>query len=313
MTADRPIYEPEVEELLRELAVDPTSTLLRVPRKGVVPTLFDKNAMVSPRAAGLSSAERHLLQVYREEVALLLREAYYLYLQQGEPFGPALAWDVIKDRRFRPPTIEEWQHKVERALVRPLEGDGAPEAHDVLALCVRESPVAMPSPVQLAVASLRLVPTNQARIYVACDLQQTGRAEAGLRGFGDVLSRCSSSFHRSYCLQNMALAYEDKGDLDLASQLLAEASSMDESRSDPLMNWLFMSIQRMDMRSALDAARRIDHSLTPSHAALVDFVRLMLESRTLARWKPNRGVQAFISRVADQLGPASRSIAHVCQ
>ena len=313
MTADRPIYEPEVEELLRELAADPTSTLLRVPRKGIVPTLFDKHTMVSPRAAGLSSAERHLLQVYREDVALLLREAYYLYLQQGEPFGPALVWDVVQDRRFRLPTVEEWRRRAERALERPQEGDGAPEAHDVLALCVRESPVAMPSPVQLAVASLRLVPANQARIYVACDLQQSGMVEAGVRGFADILSQCSSSFHRSYCLQNMALAYEDMGDLDLASQLLAEASSIDESRSDPVMNWLFVSIQRMDTRSALDAARRIDRTLTPDHGALVDFVRLMLKSRMLGWWNPNKGVPAFISRIADRLGPASRSIAHVCQ
>ena len=309
MTAGRPIYEPEVEELLRELAADPTSTLLRVPRKGIVPTLFDRGTMVSPRAAGLSSAERHLLQVYREEVELLLRQAWILYSQQNEPFGPVMSWHVTVDRRHEPPSIEEWRSRSQRALERPLEGDGAPEARELLLQCIRESPLSLPTHTQLAAAALRLVPTNQARIYIATDLQLSGRIEVALRSYRDVLSH-SSAFHRSFCLQNMTNAHENLGDLESAALCAAEACSLDESRPDPLMNWLCLSIQRMDREAALRAASRIDELLPVDHAALVAFVQGMPECRALGWWKPQRGVAAFLSGIIERLGPPSRSVAH---
>jgi len=311
MTADRPIYEPEVEELLRELAVDPTSTLLRVPRKGVVPTLFDKNAMVSPRAAGLSSAERHLLQVYREDVELLLRQAYLLYCKSNEPFGPTHSWTITVDHHHELPAIEEWDFRAQGALGRPLLGDGAPEAHEVLAHCVRESPISVPSPVQLAAAALRLVPTNQARIYVASDLHLNGRIETGLRAFREVMAQCSS-FHKSYCLQNMSRAYEDLGDTLAASRCVAEAALICGRRPDPLMNWLYVSIQRADQESALNAAMRIDELLKHDHEALVGFVKDLVERRRLGWWKPSSGARAFVLGIEERLGPASRSVANAC-
>jgi len=311
MTADRPIYEPEVEELLRELAADPTSTLLRVPRKGIVPTLFDKHTMVSPRAAGLSSAERHLLQVYREDVELLLRQAWILCSQQNEPFGPVMSWHLTVDSRHEPPAIGEWNRRAQRALERPLKGDGAPEARELLSLCVRESPLSLPSQTQLAAAALRLVPTNQARIYIACDLQHSDRIETALRGFQDVLSR-SSAFHKSFCLQNMAAAYEELGDIQAASLYAAEASSLDESRPDPLMNWLYLSIQRRDREATLRASTRVDELLPVDHDALTGFVKVLPNRKALGWWKPNLGVEGFLSGIIERLGPASRSVANAC-
>ena len=312
MTADRPIYEPEVEELLRELAADPTSTLLRVPRRGIVPTLFDKHTLVSPRAAGLSSAERHLLQVYREEVELLLRQAYLLYCRLDEPFGPAYCWHVTVGQRQELPAMDEWTLQAERALGHPLKGDGAPEARELLSLCVRESPTRIPSPIQLAAAALRLVPSNQARIYVATDLVLSGRTRTGMRGLRDVLACCSSS-HESYCLQNMTRAYEDLGDIESAAQSASDASRADESRPDPLLNWFVLSARMTDLRSTLEAAKRIDDLLVHDHIALVEYLEGLSQRRAQGWWKPSRDARAFLSGIQDQLGPASRSIAHACR
>ena len=70
------VLDPEVRELLREIGSDPRSGLFRVtPREASIAATADIPS-ASAGTAGWTPAERHLLQVYREETAAALRGVY---------------------------------------------------------------------------------------------------------------------------------------------------------------------------------------------------------------------------------------------
>jgi hypothetical protein len=75
--------DPEFEEVLREVAADPDSSLLRVPRPKRIRSLFDRGSAVGALEPGLTRAEQHLLQVHRNELAWLLRQACLVKLVEG--------------------------------------------------------------------------------------------------------------------------------------------------------------------------------------------------------------------------------------
>lgn len=72
-----PLLEPALEELLREVASDPRSSLLRVDRPSLLKGPFDHDPMVRESFTGLRSAERELLRVYRQELGHALRECCF--------------------------------------------------------------------------------------------------------------------------------------------------------------------------------------------------------------------------------------------
>jgi len=133
-------FDPELEGLLRELAADPRSQLLRSTRPRTAAGLLERAGAVSPSRAGLTAAERHLLEVHRDELADVLRRAclmrFYsdparaLYLNRSRDAQHAIAFD----------TPERWRERAREALAdarrspRPLEG------LDLLETCLRDEP-----------------------------------------------------------------------------------------------------------------------------------------------------------------------------
>lgn len=72
---DRPDpIDPELRELLREIAARQESQLMRPRSARNVRELLGEGEWLRAGATGLSTAERHLLTHYREEAAFLLRE-----------------------------------------------------------------------------------------------------------------------------------------------------------------------------------------------------------------------------------------------
>ncbi|MCA9067038.1 MAG: hypothetical protein KDA96_28440, partial [Planctomycetaceae bacterium] len=72
MSAQGIHLDPEVEGLLREIAADPGSSLLRVERPKTLRPLLEREHAAGARMAGLTNAERHLLERYRDEVGYAL-------------------------------------------------------------------------------------------------------------------------------------------------------------------------------------------------------------------------------------------------
>src|SRR5262245_31177745 len=90
--------DPELEHLLRELAAEPDSSLLRVARPAVMPALFETNTVVSQHATGLLPVEREILRAHRAELVEVLLDfmrdrllnsgPYDVYMTGGPQFIP---------------------------------------------------------------------------------------------------------------------------------------------------------------------------------------------------------------------------------
>ena len=71
---DVPDIAPEIRGLLEEIVADPRSAMRLAPRRALR-TWFDTDEMVRASDVVRTSAERHLVEVHREELAALLCEA----------------------------------------------------------------------------------------------------------------------------------------------------------------------------------------------------------------------------------------------
>jgi len=102
---DGPVFSPELESLLREVAADPQSMLLRTPRPRLVAGYLDRSLVSRDALRARTLAEGELLRVHREELAAALRgrdiwsfmrhlaHRWRVVLTPGERFGTG-EWSV---------------------------------------------------------------------------------------------------------------------------------------------------------------------------------------------------------------------------
>ena len=181
--------DPEFEEILAKVAADPESALLRVPRPQRIRGLFEREK-VSEGASILSRAEKHLLQAYRSDVAGLLRDVCRMKLLDGPRSRPHVSPYKTADReheRLNPSGLAE---RFRREQIEAREIEGVAPAWSLLERCVGEPFGDEPTVSQLAEASIRLEPSDAARVLAAVDLIQRGAPRAAL----EVLHRVVAGF-----------------------------------------------------------------------------------------------------------------------
>lgn len=303
--------DPEVEEILRSVASDSNSTLLRVSRPTRLTGFFNRGRGVSAITAGLTPAERHLVRTRRSEVARLLREAGRMKLFD-RPEGR------LNVSPFRSTGEEHLRWKPEELATCVREnrvGESIPAelafCWCLLDRCVGAPYADHPSIAQLALASLRLEPTDEARIMAALDLIQGGAPEAGIRILVYVLGAPSSSSVAVSARGNLGMAYSFLGDLPMALAHYSAARRLGGQCLDQCMNCLVFAIQLGRVEEAREAALMIETLALASFAP----VQLFSETRSILRrrgnWSPSAESLETIRKLSPCFGPASRRIASV--
>lgn len=77
-----PTLDPDLEQVLEDIAADPRAGLFVTDPRKVLTGLQDGSLETPASRTGLRPAERHLLEVYRHEMAFLLRQVYRVELDQ---------------------------------------------------------------------------------------------------------------------------------------------------------------------------------------------------------------------------------------
>lgn len=155
-----PEIAPEIRGLLEEIVADPRSAIRLVPRHALR-TWFDTGETVRASDVVRTSAERHLVEMHREELAALLREASKISYWKA----PVLSFRPVgPDGKPYHPALREpdWRrHALRDAHGRSDESEGV--------LLLRQCLLGIqPNRGQeLARASLSLVPSDAARYYLA--------------------------------------------------------------------------------------------------------------------------------------------------
>lgn len=284
--------DPRVEEILREIASDPRSSLLRVPRPRVARELFATPARASATSAGLSAAERELLRVHRAEVASLLKEACKRRLA-----GEARSRDFLSRRLGTDREVEIIEQAELVARARALRSADLSLAHDplddldplgLLERAITDRAGQAPSITQLALASLRLEPEDSTRICLGLDLVFSSQPSTGLEVLARVLDGCTSPLVRSIALANTAFAAYRLGDLSRSLELHARSVSSAEPASASVWWWLLMALRLQDSAAAERAAALLRAETDPDDGWLSRSLsalgtRMASGERTLAR------------------------------
>lgn len=309
MASPKPFsIDPEVEEILLRIGADPGSALLRVPRPRDIRGLLERRQGVSAGAEMLTVAERHLLQVHRNEVARLLVEASRMKLIDGPGRRVLVSpFQTASREHFRWNPTDLARHMDEIRSNRAIQ-DKTGHPWILLERCVRDPFGDSPTVTQLAEASLRLQPSDEARIQAGLDLIHLGAPEASIRILNDVLQAPASETIRSSAENNLGVAYSFLGEMQKAHQHHVAACDVGEDSLEPWMNRLVFAIQLGLVDDARIAAESIDSLALESHPA-IDMSAKNLEAERLAGvWSPTSQSHASIRKLESRLGPAACKI-----
>lgn len=164
---DHPQFDPEVEALLREIAEDPRSNLLRVPRPMASRALVEDVPIVSVATAGLTKAERHLAIVHREELSYLLRCAAWKRLTEGEDTWFVVSRSLPDGTEVPVPSLDSVRRDARALIDDPPPDVSQLGAMELIERCVSSPLEAWPTVQQFASASLRIAPSCKARVNAA--------------------------------------------------------------------------------------------------------------------------------------------------
>jgi hypothetical protein len=164
---------------------------------------------------------------------------------------------------------------------------------------------------QLALTSIRFQPSDQARNHIALDLIAAGQPQTAVRILRDILAGKPCPFIASYALENLALIQSNAGRFGRALETARESYSMDESRCEPAMNWLYNGLLHGARSEVFDAAAALDEHVPPTHDSVDFYVRLLTLQRRQGVWQPTPESVRLVHSIEDRLGATSRRIADV--
>lgn len=250
MSAFDGILDPDLEGVLHDLAKRGSSTLLAVRPDQIARSLYGGWEALSAGSPGLNSVERHLLEVHRDEMAWLLREAYV----RGFYADEERAWQVRYGGTLAPTTD----------LEDALDGLDAVSHRDPdAARCVQLIRGGAPG-LALLEASMRFESADNTLVFMANDHVAHGKMRVAEAVARRVIERRPSALHlalarhaRGVALSSLELAEDAARELMQAERLLGRCTVAGLGVELPLCVQLTVSMQLGQVEQLERAARAI--------------------------------------------------------
>jgi hypothetical protein len=311
MTSEPMLLDPEVEELLRDVAADPDSALLRVRRGSAVRTLFEELQVAGPATAGLSLAERELVRIHRLELAWLFRQLCFVKLLNGARSRAFVSRYITPDRAgvlLDPASLGSSIEGISNAL--------DPNEHGystlMLAACsAQRSADGPPTILELGAAAHRLHPTAESRILASQHLVLGESPLGALSLLRVVLQMHPIGTARTSAWHTIGLAYSRMGRLDRSHGAYVTASSGDQERPGPWLDRVALAFQLGAASDVLEAASHLEELIPSDHEEVDWYVTSRTERRRAGDWHPTPAALALARELQDQLGAVGRRISHV--
>ncbi|MCB9916295.1 MAG: hypothetical protein H6828_14295 [Planctomycetes bacterium] len=298
------LLSPEVEALLRELAQDPESTLLRVDRPRELRDLSMRRAEVSARSAGWTNAERKLLECHREEVAFLLRYLYYVRFVSSERQIALRELRLRQNFRGLRPDEDLLRSRIARHAAQ-LRREHAADPTTALveeSLDLSRDPAV--APMQLAAVSLRLVPSESARLYMGYEYSAAGHARSALRVAQAVIERGERSSVQAHALGLIGRIYTKLGCTPLSLAAYKSAHHLDPTLPTTALEALGQSVQVGDQAGASRIARGLDLRFLEHYAGMERWATLLRLARKRGEWAPSSDSRSAVRDVLRTCGPS---------
>jgi hypothetical protein len=298
--------DPELEGLLREAARDPRSTLFRRTPRQPIRRLALVDQPVRSSATGLSALDRHLLDVWRHELAGILYDTALTEFAMGQGRGrinlhrdidhayelgtPAvaraklasnLAEGLLQDLSSRS-WLDDWVHR-----------GRVPEIAQLLNLAHSLRPQA------------RTILLGANASTVAGDLDA---AELELRA---VLEQRPDRITRQRVHEALGLVLDGRGDLAGAARAMRVAHGLEPERGTPVLSWFSYTLVLGEPEEARLAAREVERSIPPNSEILKGFVSNLHILASGPGIGMSERARLAVSHVTSTLGPVSGSIYEV--
>lgn len=290
-----PEIAPEVRGLLEEIVADPRSTLRLVPR-APLRQWFDRGESLRTADVARTRAERQLIEVHREELARLLREAAKIAYWKAPAYGhlPNNPDGVLQAPLEAEP---EWQDRARRYRVTCKGGDTV-----LLERCLRG--VEFDLGHELAMASLGLVPSDSTRLCVAALVPDSQPRTAAIL-LGQLTRRLSPGEERAKAFLFLGRRLCALEDLE-ASRDAYLAGSQPEHR--PVVGLIYAINMSCALRDS-SAALELSESLQGESDESSDIPRALDIIRDWSKRRPQadrRLTADFARELAQDLPPAGR-------
>ena len=281
-----PVYEPEVEALIAEIAADPRSYLLREPQRGLVGGPLDLEEGVSVRTAGLTVAEREVVRVWRADAAELLKHLHIREFESDPSGGKIVARaSVVGEALDRTPTEDLI------VLAQVLRESGrCGHVSEAIERAIRGSLIHPPglglARGQLIRLSHRLMPTDASRTYLAIEADREGSPRRALAMYDSILERSVTDEGRAYALVNANRTYSALGDMKNRIETAGAAIQAAPAWSEASIKVLETCLDAGDLGSASDALNRLVHDQALGLETLTDYLEWLRRQRTSEAWSP---------------------------
>ena len=305
------VLDLEIEALLLEVLRDPATRIAHPTRREASLAWLDPDPRVGLAAAGLTKAERKLLQHHREEAAWLLRQLAFEGLLEDPFVGSVICTDLPDGQSVERVGSDRILERVDEVL-RSLEGEGWTEAAGA-ELAAETRPVlrGSSSPLELLLASLRLAPSAVTRIDLAWEVLRQGNTRLAMQVAerAEQESEDLSAWIPARSVQ--AVIYAGTGHLRHAQRIYSEDAEIMPSWPGETLSWFTSSLQLGDRRAALAAGAIIDEQWTRTNEGIASWVKAVVSQRKMGTWSASREATALIPDLLDDLGATARWVTHV--
>jgi hypothetical protein len=299
------LLDPEVEGLLREVAADPESTLLRLPRPSSVGSYFASQQESSLRV-DLRRAETELLRVHREELAALVLQAceHRLLTWVDPPFQVVRFQDPR--RLLEPLDRKTWNVALDRVV------DSGTVTVTPILLAMRDSQTQRwPTVLELAELAHFIVPSDRARIFAGIALVYQGQPRTALRVLDDVVARRIEGRMAAYAWTNIGLARVAMDQRSHAATANRLGARLGERSGAAAMNWLYNSLLASSPDDVCEAAEWVDAHLEPGWPMLQEYVREQKARRRCDNLPQLEFARQKARKLSETWGASARSVASV--
>ena len=253
MTSLKLDLDPEVEALLQEIASDPRSKLLRVNRPASVSLFAETRPSVGVATAGLTKAERHLVQTARADAGFLLRSVSVYLISSAPKLKGVVSFQARESREdLKVPRVVSLRQMASDSIASNAAGDC-----DLVSAIMSASTGEWPSVYECAHAAHILDPTPNSIIYAALAVVD-GDPFASSRLLQEIDRWGMNSWVRSVALSNRALSAYRCGDLCASIHQYRVALQANPMNLNALVSSYQLAIVIQEHSLAADLARCID-------------------------------------------------------
>jgi hypothetical protein len=299
--ADLPMGD-ELRGLLVELAEEPERTVLgtRVRRFN---DLLRPDVEVLRPTTGMGFVEAKLLEAHREELAWLLLQACRIAVDSAPLLAP-------RDREGGPkPAGPAFAHRASSYVALHDQGThpfGAVTA--LLRFC--EDPQAIP-PMDLAVASMRLVPSGTSKSWVGVHHGLNDEHQRGLRLQESVIHGLTTAMLAGYAWNNVAWHQCALGRLHDSMEAARQASFMAPELARGAAGWFACALQLGEAGEAIEAAHALADLGINAEGEIEDYAAQTTRLRACGTWLPTRDARSLCDRLRGTLKPAAEKLIEV--